>query len=292
MWWDKRLALWAGLKERGHLVVALSKPTTESAGAWVYPPLATACDLLMLEFAGSNPTYFAEDLAATWAIIRNHKGPVVFLCDDPDLLPEWGDLETDYRRWQVWWNCLDTGEGVLPAEVEVIDAPFGGLLGAETLEAAEDDTLAYIGRTDGRVRRLRELLREKVPFVVYGRGKEWDEFGGAGWIRALPRQPLRRAILHRHLGVLGLADARHRAMGWRTGRIFHGIAAGVPAIVELGHRGLAGILPTYSNGAEARRLAESYRADPNTRHEAWQAGVEMLTAHRAQMGRLLDGLPA
>lgn len=259
-WWEKRRALMAALGARGHSVHIMSGPAE--------------CDLLLIEFGSSNEKFYGTDLATTRAVIELHAGPVAYVCDDPDLpLPKWDCA----KRVRLWRNATRVwGEGGQS------DVSFGALLPQLDPVPAEDQRWLYAGRPDGlRGRKVAEMLDAGAPLVVMGRADEWSKFG----IRTVapPPQPMRHSVYKQFVGMLGMSDAKHKRLGWRTGRVQHAVAAGIPALVEDGHPGFGNAYPKFGNAAEAVKMMTRY-TDPVER-------MLLLESQRAAMRKdrvLLD----
>lgn len=247
MWWEKRRALFDLLARQGHELRVLSKLTkaTLEAGGYEHLVGSEDCDVLVVEFGGSNKRFFGDDLAETRRLIRAHKGKVVFICDDPDLWFPWKDLpDEDWSRWTVWVNATGPADSFpVPPEATVVDFPFSSLQATRPPTAAEGDKFVYLGRPSGRAGVFKKLIAAQVPLQVYGRAKEWEELGMM--VREAPAQPARGAFYGKQFACLAIADAKHKRMGWRTGRAYHAIAAGCPAVAESDHPGLSHLL-TFS----------------------------------------------
>lgn len=285
MWWEKRRALLAELVRRGHAVHLASRLTKESAPmAWGDhdgPPY----DLLVVEFAGLNLRFFGDDIAETIKIIEAHDGPVVFLCDDPDLWFPWGRLPLrQYMRWKILVNSPLTEQPV-PSNASVLDAPFASLQPMLAPVPAEDERFAYVGRLEGRVKVFKQLVAGQAPFQVYGRGSEWGKLGVS--VLEAPAQPQRAAFYARRLGALAVTDRRHKELRWRTGRAYHAISAGCPVVAEAGHPVLASTFARFTSADDLRRMAAQLR-DPAERVALVLEQQERAARDRAAMAFALD----
>ncbi len=239
MWWEKRIALLKTLRSRGHTVDIIS-PLTKFSGGTVLP-YERNHELLMIEFGSSNFNFYGAALVETTKIFELHRGPVVFLCDDPDLpFHEWGSCRRD-NVFQ-WLNCTLPAPLKSPDWVVNLDMPFSALQarGAPPRFGkpgfAGGLHLAYIGRPGGRTKALKAIIAEKVPLVVYANPKEWKGFDVD--VRPPPAQVDRAEFYANQLGCLCLADAKHKRYGWRTGRAYHAALAGYPVVGEADHPAL------------------------------------------------------
>lgn len=239
-WWEKRRGLLATLRARGHDVHLLSRLSKNAECDGEYQVLVGSgpWDLLMVEFGGANRRFFGKDIDATLTLAREHRGPIVYLCDDPDLVFPWKELpEEDWSRWFFAANAL-CARDLMPSGCSYLDMPFGALnTAARELQDVEvGKHLAYIGRPNGRVRPFREIEASGAPVMIYGRDEEWAGFGFV--VRPAPSQTERAAFYAAQRGCLAVADAKHKRLGWRTGRAYHALAAGCPVVAEADHPAL------------------------------------------------------
>lgn len=248
-WVEKRVAFIAELSRRGHSVDIIGKLSKASGGHTLgaSPPY----DLLFVEFGSSNKQFHGNALLETAAIVAAHKGPKVFLCDDPDLDFTW-DLVPSKKTWSVWSNarkCIPLAKQ--PSGVPTFDFPFSVF--QSQLPVLATDTfsgpLVYIGRPGGRAKVIKALVAAEVPFCAFAKAAEWKEFPSVQ-VMEPPTQSERAAFYNASLGCLAVADAKHKHLGWRTGRAFHALAAGCPVIGEADHPGLDGFA-TFRSGYEA-----------------------------------------
>lgn len=271
MWWEKRKALLKILRTRGH-VVDLISPLTKFSGAGFGRPYSPAVhELLMIEFGSSNINFYGPALAETAKLFQQHQGPVVFLCDDPDLpFHAWG---TD-RRSNVfqWLNCTLPAPLKSPDWVINLDMPFSALQSpsrnalrpaqpGDGIAQAVNGELAYIGRPGGRTKAIKALLAEKIPFVAYANAKEWKGFDVE--VRPAPAQVDRAAFYAEQLGCLALADSKHKRFGWRTGRAYHAALAGCPVLGESDHPGFKDFA-LFSEPLQVLRAIDLFKAQRAT----------------------------
>lgn len=241
-WLEKRKALFMLLQQRGHDIEVVGRLSKASGG--VNLPWQPPYDLLMVEFGGGNKIFNGRDLELTLKLAHEHHGPKVFLCDDPDLDFIWDELEIHFvgaSGWFIWNNSLTAARlPKQPKDIPVYDYPFSWNV-PERAPLAEYDRerLVYIGRPGGRSRPIKELVAAQVPFVAYAKPVEWAKFPQVKVLEP-PTQAARGGFYARALGCLALADAKHKKLAWRTGRAFHALAAGCPAVCEEDHPGLEG----------------------------------------------------
>jgi hypothetical protein len=94
-----------------------------------------------------------------------------------------------------------------------------------------------------------------------------------------PAQAKRVEFYAKQLGCLVLADRKHKRMGWRTGRAFHALLAGCPAIVEEDHLAL-NCFPKFKTAAEVHMYFERWQ-QPHEREIAWHQQMLQIKEDRA-----------
>jgi len=249
LWYEKRKALVELLWQRGHQVEFVSRMTKESQFVPVHQ--LNNQDILLVEFGSSNMSFYGNDLKDTIKMVNDFCGPVVFLNDDPDLPFIW-DMVNKPKQWTCWYNATNAKPlGKQPKDVKIYDMPFSSLQKAEEpREQYQKFYLVYIGRPNGRSRAVKQLIAGGVPWRVFGKQKEWEDFGVM--VQEPPHQPERAGFYSCQLGCLVLADNKHKEMGWRTGRAYHAINAGCPALIEADHKLLQGF-PTFNSPLEVHK---------------------------------------
>jgi hypothetical protein len=283
LWLEKRRALLRELKNRGHEVILANRFTAATEPhPWPYTqyvvpemgPMGALGDVLMVEFGSSNTRFYGEDLDKTLRLIRVHEGkPCIFLCDDPDLAMVWKWVRRP-QDWVCWYNAT-RGQpfGGQPASVRIDDAPFASLLKEPAgASAGETGRLVYVGRAKGREAIFRDLL-QTVPIEIAGREKEWTDFPGANVI-PMPDQCARSDFYAARRASLVIADRKHKKMGWRTGRAYHALYAGTPAIVEPDHDGLGKTFQVFYGAKDLAEIMGAWGID-KVRRAAWQAQMNM-----------------
>jgi hypothetical protein len=270
LWLEKREAFISELWRRGHTVAIVNKLTKPTQNELITPAPDLArvfeSDLLFVEFGGGNKIFFEEDLKATVEIVENFKGPIVFLNDDPDLPMVWDMIsQQSQKKFVCWHNSIRPelfGRG-LKVKIPVKDFPFSALLPTRPPRNVDSFDLVYIGRPDGRGAVVRELIAAGIDWKIYGRQKEWCDFGVR--VSDPPPQAQRPDFYAGQMASLVLADKKHKKMGWRTGRAYHALAAGCPAIVENDHDALREFL--RFNGAPSLKPIIEALKNPSFRQE-------------------------
>lgn len=224
-WVAKRLALLRALAEIGGEPVA-----------WLHGPAEVGA--LLVE-AAETVDPVTEDIVA----LHNSKRPVVWVCDDPLLA-----AARPWRRAVVWRNatryCATAGRES--------DVSFGALLTHHEPCAPVVPRVLYDGRAGGgRAEVVARLLDMGAPIDVVGDAAQWRPWGVETACRALPPN-VRHAAYRRYVCVLGLAERGQMRMGWRTGRVQHAVAAGVPVLVDAGHNGFGPEMLRFRSLGDAR----------------------------------------
>lgn len=269
LWWEKRRALVTYLAGRGHSVDFVSNMTKHSE----YVPsveLNDSHEVLMIEFGSSNQSFYGADLVKTLEMTRKHKGKIIFLNDDPDLPFIWEGVK-EFKNWSCWYNAYKPEPfGHQPFVIPCYDFPFSSLMNAlEPVDDYKKDALVYIGRPNGRTKMVKYLLANSAPWKVYGRKEEWEEFGIM--THQAPNQPQRAEFYQHSLGCVVLADAKHKKMGWRTGRAYHALMAGCPAVVEWDHTSLTAF-HKFQDVSDLKALFHRWR-DPDLRAADWKKQI-------------------
>jgi hypothetical protein len=261
LWLEKRNALVADLSRRGHQVDYINRMTKFSQQLFEPEFGPKTHDLLMLEFGSSNAVFYKDDLAKTECMVEEHKGEIVFICDDPDLPYRWKTLKST-NRWSVWMNAFrPQAFGGQPKEIKCFDTPFASLLEYRLPLTKYGDRFVYLGRPGGRRAAVEKVIASGVRWTVYGRQAEWKQFQVA--VKPSPTQAQRSAFYSGQLGCIVLADAKHKRLGWRTGRGYHALYAGCPVIREAEHDALRAFTP-FETAHDLVRI-QAYWMNPVTR---------------------------
>ena len=238
-WLEKRRALIRSLEDRGHTFAYLSDPTPNSVDAGFHKQALADSELLMLEFGGNNLMFNKKAWEETFALIKEHKGKIVFLCDDPDLPFLWAELaDEDWSRWTIAANATETEQVrqkiKVPAKAEVIDMAFHALLPQREFADGQNSTAIYYGRPNGRNKILQPFLSSGA-LTVAGKQEEWGD------VTSLPppEQKNRVEFYRQWRACLAIYDGKHKDTGWRTGRAYHALMAGIPVAAPTGNPALA-----------------------------------------------------
>lgn len=240
-WVEKRVALFKSMLGKGYRLQVLSPTTDETARHGVLGHNKYVnCDVLILEFGGTNWQFYGDHWLQTFNIIRNHCGPIIFICDDPDLPFLWDKIgDEDWSRWTIAANACHTDVvgRILkcPPASRVVDYP---MLPADSQEfsAGVEQALVYIGRPGGRTKYFREFLRADYLDIA-GKVSEWQGFDVKHLVD-IPAQKNRQAFYRKYAGCLSVYDDKHRQTGWRTGRAYHALFSGTPVCAPSGNDGL------------------------------------------------------
>ena len=262
-WLEKRLALIASLEARKHSFRYLSEPTANSEAVGYQKLPYEPCDVLMLEFGGANLMFHQKAWNETFEIIKKYQGKIIFLCDDPDLPFLWKSLpDEDWARWTIAVNAtqLDMTRLKLniPAQAQVVDTPFHALLEQREFKDGQEFTAVYFGRPNGRMKSLTPYLQSGMVTVA-GKADEWKEEPIS--LVTPPEQKERSDWYRLWRACFAIYDKKHEVTGWRTGRAYHALLAGIPVAAPYGNPALDWTWRTDS----PRDLAELLKQDADTR---------------------------
>jgi hypothetical protein len=241
-WVEKRIALMKHFLNLNYQIVLLSE-TTETTKQQGYKTFSKyqPCDLLVVEFGGNNLQFYKKDWFKTLEIIKAHTGQILFLIDDPDLPFLWHLLpDEDWSRWTIAANAVNTNavREVLkvPAKAKVVDYPMMPEGDNLTFNAKENSHLIYIGRPNGRKKYLNDYTQSD-HLRIAGQEKDWRQYDKIKLL-PYPQQRHRKQFYQQFSGCLAISDNKHIQTGWRTGRAYHALYAGIPVFAPLGNAGL------------------------------------------------------
>ncbi|CAB4124343.1 hypothetical protein UFOVP49_181 [uncultured Caudovirales phage] len=241
-WVEKRVALFKSLLDNNYRIKILSELTDSTKNDMAEYNLSYQdCDVLVLEFGGTNLQFYQKYWDKTVEMINAHQGKIIFINDDPDLGFLWELLPNEnWSRWTVAANavnCKEVGETLkCPIGATVVDYPMdGGMEFAEFHFGANKSTV-YIGRPNGRTKIFKELTQSS-SLVIAGKPEEWKDYPSVNVIKN-PNQKDRRSFYQNYAGCLAVYDNKHRICGWRTGRAYHAVYAGIPVCSPNGNVGL------------------------------------------------------
>jgi hypothetical protein len=268
-WVEKRVALFKTLLDDNYRIDLLSEPTDATKDELSdYHSKYQECDTLILEFGGTNLQFYKKYWDKTVEMINDHKGKIIFINDDPDLAFLWELLPNEnWTRWTVAANAVNPKEvgQVLgcPTGVRVVDYPMDGGMEFADFHDGENKKIVYIGRPNGRSKIFKELTKSP-ELVIAGKPEEWKDFPDVNVVKN-PSQKDRRAFYQTYAGCLAVYDNKHKTCGWRTGRAYHAVYAGIPVCSPEGNAGL-----NWCYGIDtARSLSDFAETDNSFREKIW-----------------------
>jgi hypothetical protein len=101
--------------------------------------------------------------------------------------------------------------------------------------------VVYIGRPNGRTKYFKEFTSSR-HLQVAGKESEWEDYDALE-ILENPQQRDRRKFYQQFHGCLAVYDDKHKKSGWRTGRAYHALYAGIPVCAPQGNNGLNWCFP-------------------------------------------------
>jgi hypothetical protein len=122
------------------------------------------------------------------------------------------------------------------------------------------------------------MLEARLSLVVCGRAKEWADYEVA--VHEPPTQADRRDFYSQKKGCITLADAKHKRLGWRTGRAYHALFAGTPVVIEADHEGIAQGFAAFTTPQDLRGWDVAWQ-DEATRAAHWVKQLEAVKKDRA-----------
>jgi hypothetical protein len=194
-----------------------------------------------LEFGGINLQFYKKYWDKTLEIIKAHKGRIIFINDDPDLPFLWNLLPyEDWSRWTLAVNAANPNKAKTllkcPNEVRSVDFPMNTGMPFEEFYEGKINKIVYIGRPNGRAKYFKEYLKSK-NLEISGKKEEWKSFSCD--VIENPQQRLRKIFYQQYKGCLAVYDDKHKNSGWRTGRAYHALYAGIPVLAPSGNKGLS-----------------------------------------------------
>jgi hypothetical protein len=249
-WVEKRVALFKNMLHFGHQIIPLSEATdaTKDDGFTTFDTYQK-CDVLMLEFGGTNLQFYQKYWDKTIEMIKAHEGRVIFLNDDPDLPFLWELLpDEDWSRWTIAANATNCDEVAdilkCPKGTTTVDLPMASGMEFMEFSPGTQHQVVYIGRPNGRAKYFKEYTKSRY-LAVSGKESEWEDYSGLT-ILENPQQRDRRNFYRNFAGCLAVYDDKHKRSGWRTGRAYHALYAGIPVCAPEGNAGLNWCFPIES----------------------------------------------
>ena len=275
-WVEKRVALFKNMLDFGYQVIPLSEPTdaTSDDGFKSFDTYQQ-CDVLMLEFGGTNLQFYQKYWDKTVEMIKAHSGRIIFLNDDPDLPFLWELLpDEDWSRWTIAANATNCDEvaAILkcPKGTTTVDLPMASGMEFAEFSAGGIERAVYIGRPNGRAKHFKEYSKSRY-LQVAGKEAEWEDYSGLS-ILENPQQRDRRAFYRKFNGCLAVYDEKHKNSGWRTGRAYHALYAGIPVCAPTGNNGLNWCFPANT----AEELTKFATLSVELRQKIWEKQKEVV----------------
>lgn len=268
-WVEKRVALFKNLLSNNYKIKILSELTDPTkAELSDYDLSYKDCDVLMLEFGGTNLQFYQKYWDKTVEMINAHKGKIIFINDDPDLGFLWELLPNeDWNRWTVAANAVNSkevGETLkCPVGVRVVDYPMDGGMEFAEFHSGIHKQVVYIGRPNGRAKIFKELTQSS-NLTIAGKPEEWSDYPSIDVVKN-PSQKDRREFYQNYAGCLAVYDGKHKSCGWRTGRAYHAVYAGIPVCAPEGNIGLSWCHPVNT----ASQLTDFANLSNETREKIW-----------------------
>lgn len=275
-WVEKRVALFKNLMIlNGYRIIPLSEATdaTKDDGFETFSEYQP-CDILMLEFGGTNLQFYQKYWDKTVEMIKAHKGRIIFLNDDPDLPFLWELLpDEDWSRWTIAANAVNCAEVAkvlkCPEGSRTVDLPMASGMEGESFHAGEVEAIVYIGRPNGRTKYFKEFTKSR-ELKIAGKEAEWEDYSGLE-ILENPQQRDRRKFYQKFAGCLAVFDDKHKNTGWRTGRAYHALYAGIPVCAPRGNAGLNWCFPVDT----AADISMFAKLSAEKRQKIWEKQVEL-----------------
>lgn len=241
-WPETRNAILSALIERGHEIILLSQL---SEGTYPDSCLTEGeYDILMLEFGSANTLMFAKAWEASLKLVKEHKGPIIYINDDPDL--HWSKSQSeklfqdeDWSRWTFAFNAIDLSAVRkmfhIPTEAKVVEFPMKSLFKRLPFADGEIDKAIYYGKPKAREKMIQAFYTTK-RLAIAGVQKQYEPLGLS--VLPVPEFNNRGFLYRQYWASLALFDSRHAKIGFRTGRAYHSVLNGVPALAPVGNEGL------------------------------------------------------
>lgn len=246
-WVEKRQALFRNLIAKNYRIFCFTEGTDETkASGYKSHNTYVNCDCLFLEFGGTNLQFYGAAWQQTIKLIQQHRGKIVFLCDDPDLPFLWKLLPNEnWSRWIIAANATNPKEVATilkcPVGCKVIDMPMSANVTFADYHEGQIAKAIYIGRPNGRGKYFNEFAKCE-DLQIAGKAKEWIAYPNVH-VKDNPQQKHRRHFYRQYQACLAVYDEKHKNCGWRTGRAYHALYAGIPVISPKGNDGLSWTYP-------------------------------------------------
>lgn len=275
-WVEKRVALFKNMLEFGYQIIPLSEPTdaTKDDGFTSFDTYQK-CDVLMLEFGGTNLQFYQKYWDKTVEMIKAHEGRIIFLNDDPDLPFLWELLpDEDWTRWTIAANATNSAKVTeilkCPQLSSTVDLPMSSGMEFAEFSPGGIEKCVYIGRPNGRNKYFKEYTKSK-ELEVAGKSAEWEDYPELAIVDN-PQQRDRRNFYRKYNACLAVYDDKHKNSGWRTGRAFHALYAGIPVCAPAGNNGLNWCYPVQS----AEDISKFAKLSVDIREKIWKKQKEVV----------------
>jgi len=174
-------------------------------------------DILFLEFSSCNYNFYKEAIDETNDILKTFKGRVIFLLDDPEIIPKidreitvWANADMDYNLKKEF------GYKFFKKELPIDNFPFHGLMTPKEITPHKIDRAVYYGNSTGG--RLKKIIASKlqIPLDVYGKQKNYPFKVNEN----LPKQHERSDFYKQYLCSICIKDNKHKKYKWLTVGVF------------------------------------------------------------------------
>lgn len=214
-WFEKRMALLSQLARRSNEISFIENGQPYDS-----------YDIVLVEFGSLNTMFYKEDIDYSEEILSKAK-KVVFILDDPDLMPM--SMLKKHLDVPIWVNANPKKCSRYWKRGDFKEFPIYGYQDAQEPRSEHNGKIVYYGGTSGGRERLLMKYKALLPNLeVYGAEKDYTYI--KPW--EPPAQHERADFYARFMGCLGLVDKKHKRTGWNTGRITHAILAWCPAVLE------------------------------------------------------------
>lgn len=275
-WVEKRVALFKNMLDFGYQIIPLSEATdaTKDDGFTSFDTYQK-CDVLMLEFGGTNLQFYQKYWDKTVEMIKAHEGRIIFLNDDPDLPFLWELLpDEDWTRWTIAANATNSAKVAeilkCPQLSSTVDLPMSSGMEFAEFSPGGIEKCVYIGRPNGRNKYFKEYTKSK-ELEVAGKAAEWEDYPELAIVDN-PQQRDRRNFYRKYNGCLAVYDDKHKNSGWRTGRAFHALYAGIPVCAPAGNNGLNWCFPIET----AADISKFAKLPVEVREKVWKKQKEVV----------------
>lgn len=220
-------------------------------------------EMLFVEFGSTNTQFYGEDIKKTIELVNHYKEnnkKVIFLCDDPELVPK------DVSEWatEMWVNANENACSIL-WKLPCKSFYFHALIQKLPYSTNHNNKIIYWGGSSGGREDTLAKLQRIYDIEVFGKQKEYTKIK----VKEGPNQDKRMEFYSNFKFCLSLRDNKHIKLGWKTGRHYHAINAGIPALTVTE-------LITYKNNELDNKLRlDIYKRNLQEvkQHELWNQQI-------------------